>query len=424
MTKEKFSKKIKNPSVMYVGIDIAKDRHCARGYKDKSNQTKHIYFKNNKEGFEVLIETIKKWLKKLECNEIILAMEPTAGYWEPLFYYLKDNGFNVKFVPSIKVKRVKDLRDNSPLKSDPKDALIIAELAYQGHTVEIDREDQKTLEIKKLLKTVEDFEKTMSFYRNHLEYHISVHFPELKEIFKNLYTVTARKFLKRFPFPADIIKLGRKEFKRMFGEISKGNIKKSSDYIFNLAQESIGVKEENESVRFIVMSMFELIEIVEDKLNTTKKLMEEKVEKIESYEIIRSVKGAGVMTSAAIIGVLGDVKNYKNSRQVLKKAGLNLYNFSSGKYKSGHHISKRGMSLLRKYLFMCALSNTRYGSVFYDKYSSLINNGVKKIKAIVAIMRKILKLIYALVRDGRKFEPVLNVAGAKRDGLVIMQTAA
>jgi len=87
----------------------------------------------------------------------------------------------------------------------------------------------------------------------------------------------------------------------------------------------------------------------------------------------------------------------------MKLAGLNLYEISSGNYQGERHISKRGRPLLRKLLYFAALNATKRGGIMYQKYQEMIGRGMKKLKAQIAISRKLLRLMYALVRDNRDY---------------------
>jgi transposase len=422
----RFNKKREHPAnTLYIGIDIAKNKHCARCVNNINEfQGKAFFFTNRSKGFEQLVAQIGRWLGQFNYTKVLIGMEPTAGYWEPLYYYLEQSGYEVKLVPSLKVKRSKDLRDNSPLKSDEKDALLIADLLKNGNFIEFKCADTQK-EVKTLLKHAEDLDKTIGVYRNHIENFLSVHFPEFGEVFNDLTSPTVRNLLGKYPFPADIVDAGFKNIEELLMTASCGRINPDkARRLIHFASESIGVKQRNHCERLKIENVLKILETVYSQLKEVERLLKEKVKFHPMYEILKSVKGIGTMTIAAIISSLGDLKRYRNSRQVLKMVGLNLYRFSSGRYRSSDRISRRGLSLLRRYLFMAALGNCREGSIFYEKYICLVSRGVPKKKAIVAIMRKMLKLLYALVRDNRKYEIDYMPSRAKSDVIVIKRAAA
>jgi transposase len=424
--KKRFNNKKEDPAnTLYIGVDIAKDRHCARCLNSVDDRkSRPVFFDNTIEGFEKITSQFDNWLAQFNCRELMIGMEPTAGYWLPLFYHLKNLNYDVKLISSLKVKRSKDIKDNSPLKNDEKDALLISTLLKDGNYIELRCEGNEK-EVRKLLKHAEDLDKTVGVYRNLVEGFLSIHFPEYESVFEDLSTKTARQVLQEYPFPADIVDAGLEKIAELIKTASHGRMHPDkAARLIEVASKSIGIKEDAGIDRFTIDSKLRLLEITYSELNEVEKKLEQKVKLHPMYEILASVKFVGIKVIAAIIAYLGDLKNYDNYRQVLKMVGLNLYRFSSGKYRSGDHISRRGSSLLRRYLYMAALGNCREGSIYYEKYQSLISRGMPKKKAIVAIMRKMLKLLYALVRDNRKFEADYMPSRAKSDVNVIQRAAA
>jgi len=107
----------------------------------------------------------------------------------------------------------------------------------------------------------------------------------------------------------------------------------------------------------------------------------------------------------------------------MKLAGLNLYEISSGKRKGQRRISKRGRSLLRKILFYAAIQMIRKNGIMYDYYARLTGRGMERMRALIAVSRKLLRIIYAIVRDNRDYvgtiqapeRRVIKMAGLRDD---------
>ncbi len=79
--------------------------------------------------------------------------------------------------------------------------------------------------------------------------------------------------------------------------------------------------------------------------------MEIALGKIPYSSKLLSIKGLGVVSVAGIIGEIGDFKKFKTRSEIMKLAGLDLFEISSGKRKGQRRISKRGRSLLRTDLY-------------------------------------------------------------------------
>ncbi len=65
-------------------------------------------------------------------NDVIVGMESTGYYWFNIANWLVERGIEVVLVNPMTTKRNKENRDNSPSKSDPKDALVIADVVSRG----------------------------------------------------------------------------------------------------------------------------------------------------------------------------------------------------------------------------------------------------------------------------------------------------
>lgn len=208
MLKNNFDQSTKNPSgTLFIGVDIAKKKHYAAPVCGRDNRVgKSVGFKNNRTGFNYFYKWIGKWCRRHKLDTIEIAMEPTASYWEPLFYWLRSLGFNVKLVSSLKVKHSKDIMDNSPLKSDEKDAVVIARLLKDGNVLDFRDPVPDEQEVKTLLYTAADVDKTAGVYKNRLEQFLGANFPELLTVFSELASPSMIALLREYPFPCDLVK--------------------------------------------------------------------------------------------------------------------------------------------------------------------------------------------------------------------------
>jgi transposase len=116
-----------------------------------------------------------------------------------------------------------------------------------------------------------------------------------------------------------------------------------------------------------------------------------------------SIKGLGTVSVAGIIGEVGDFIKFGTQSEIMKLAGLDLYEISSGKRRGERRISKRGRSLLRKILYYAAIQTIRKNGIMCEYYAHLISRGMKRMMALVAIARKLLRIIYAVVRDNSEY---------------------
>lgn len=118
------------------------------------------------------------------------------------------------------------------------------------------------------------------------------------------------------------------------------------------------------------------------------------------------IPGVGLKTSSMIIGYFGYFDNFESAKQVVSFVGLNPNPRLSGKsVNRGSNISKKGNSLLRKILYLAALSAKVHNPNCRMLYERLLNNGMSKVKAQVAVAHKLLRQIFAIAKYGRSWSP-------------------
>jgi transposase len=117
-------------------------------------------------------------------------------------------------------------------------------------------------------------------------------------------------------------------------------------------------------------------------------------------QLLQSVPGVGPRLAEAVVVHLDDPKRFKNARQVSSYAGLVPKQFESGTMKRVGKITRRGPSLLRGMLVEVAWMVYRYNP-WAKAFVQRVSRGMKQRKriAIVALARKLLVMLWAMLRD-------------------------
>jgi len=124
-------------------------------------------------------------------------------------------------------------------------------------------------------------------------------------------------------------------------------------------------------------------------------------------QIIDSLPGVGLVTIASILAETDGFSFIQSAKQLTKYAGYDIVENQSGKYRGKTRISKQGNARLRTAMYMPALCviRTKKGPL-YKLYIRLLkrNGGLKK-KALCAVQRKLLCLVYSLWKSGEAYDP-------------------
>jgi transposase len=128
----------------------------------------------------------------------------------------------------------------------------------------------------------------------------------------------------------------------------------------------------------------------------------------KTYNSLMGITGVGPQLAITILSEMPDVKNFKNAGQYAAFAGVAPSHFQSGSSVCGKsHISRIGNSLVRKKIFMSALVVKNHNKHFQKWVKKLEDKGKKPKVIIVAIMRKLLSIIFGMLKNNSDFDPKL-----------------
>lgn len=139
---------------------------------------------------------------------VIPGIEPTGHYWFNHGAYLQDNGMKPVHVNSHHVKKSKELDDNNPNKNDRKDPKTIAALVNEGRFSYPYIPTGIYAEIRSLSNLRLQTQEEITRIKNRIARWFSICFPEIKDVYKNPYSISGLMVLKAAPLPQDIMKLG------------------------------------------------------------------------------------------------------------------------------------------------------------------------------------------------------------------------
>jgi transposase len=362
-------------------------------------------FKNNYHGFTQFWQNVIHLKKEKRLTHVVVGMESTGCYGIPFLHFLKDKEVELVAVNPCHTKKVKDIQDNSPNKTDKKDPKVIADIIQLGRWLRVVIPEGTAAELRELVHSRDDAMKERTAQYSKLYDHMFKIFPEFEQVMKDLKGKTAQYLIRHYPTPESILELGLIKLTEIIHQISHGKIKaKRAHQLYAAAEKSIGIKEGQNRIVNKIQNILQVISTYHQFIDHYEQQISIELVKIHDSRSILSIKGIGEITAAGIIGEVADFKKFKSFAEVEKFAGLNLYEISSGKHKGQKRISKRGRPLLRKLLFFAAINVIRQGGIYHEKYQGYLERGMIKMKAIIAICRKLLRLIFVLVRNHCEFD--------------------
>jgi transposase len=129
-----------------------------------------------------------------------------------------------------------------------------------------------------------------------------------------------------------------------------------------------------------------------------------KAEVAEKIDRITAIKGIGVMTAATILAETNGFALFKSIPQLVSYAGYDVVENQSGNHRGKTRISKKGNSRIRRSLHMPAFNMIRYEvGNFKPFFERILEKHHQKMKAYVAVQKKLLVLVYTLWRKNEPF---------------------
>ena len=366
--------------------------------------TKSFRFDNTKEGFEKFWCMTTASKNRFGCDEILVGYESTGPYAEPLVHYLVNKEVKIVQVNPMHTKKMKEPNDNSPLKTDDKDPRVIADIIRLGRALTLVVPEGDAAYLRRLNNARERHVGEQTAFLNQLQQLVFLIFPEFKTVLKDMKGKTAQYILKRYSTPERIGTLSKEALGEEMRKRSMGKFGiKDAESLIGLARKTVGIKEGVAGILLDIKHILMQLEAEGRFISEIEAEMGVTLERIPCSAKLLSIKGLGTVSVAGLIGEVGDFSKFSTQSEIMKLAGLDLYEISSGQRKGQRRISKRGRSLLRKILFYAAIQMIRKNGIMYEYYTRLTGRGMERMRALIAVSRKLLRIIHAIVRDNRDY---------------------
>jgi transposase len=155
--------------------------------------------------------------------------------------------------------------------------------------------------------------------------------------------------------------------------------------------------------RFELDNYVKAIDFFTEKIKNTQERVEEYANHSPQARLLMSIPGIDYYSALMITAEIGDIRRFNSSKKLVSYAGLNPSISQSGEKCRFGHIAKQGNNNLRWILGQCANI-----AVMHDRKLALFYQKVKKVTgrhniAITATARKLLVIIYAMLKNNTKY---------------------
>ena len=362
--------------MLYVGIDIAKNKHDLACIDETGEIViTNFRFTNSYQGFKDL----RLKLEQLSSitQDVQIALESTGHYNYNIVAFLRELGYNVFAYNPFIIKQFANSQSLRKTKTDSKDALLIARKLRSDVTPEYyqtDKVDKVMDELKELTRYQNRLIQSRSRCKNLYIRLLDIIFPELHRVVSNLHGHFVYELLTKYPSAQ---KIARAIFSSLL-KIKRLTADKAHQ-IQETAKQTIG-KQINQTQ--------EEINLLMNNLNSP----------------ITSITGIGSRLGAIILAEIKTIHNFKNPNQLQAFAGLDPAIYQSGQMDNAGHMVKRGSSYLRYALIQAAKLISIYSPHFKAYLRLKISQGKHYNVAVTHVAKKLTRIIYHLLKTNQTFD--------------------
>lgn len=389
-----------------MGIDASK------GYADFTviNESKEVIDKNYQlddtdSGHKQLKARIKKYFSDDSDMVVYAGVESTGGYENHWYDYLKSLRTEYK----IEVSRINPLIVMHSSKADMKrngtdkmSALNIAEcLISHKEKIKYNQTDSFRI-LKRSWTHIALLTKQKVQLENQLDSFMYESNPELLAYCKNGKYLWLLRLLEKYPTAKDLAKANIKEITKL------PYITDKLAFSIVVASQRTASKDDNPFSGILIKSLATQILGLRKAIALLKKEVFKQCD-FEEIKILQSFKGMGIDSATGLFVIIENIDRFASAKKLASFFGIHPVFKQSGDKTSKYCMSKRGSRLARKILFMVALSAARCNPHIKKIYKRHLTKGMTKKAALGAIMHKITRIVYGMLKNKTKYDPQVDI---------------
>ncbi len=388
--------------MFYLGIDIAKVNHVASLIsEDGSILVKAIKFTNSIEGLQKLLDSISNFDK----SQIYCAMEATGTYWLSLFSALTDKGFNVSVFNPYQIKSFRGAYNNRKQKNDVIDSILIANFLSFNGTEQTSLPNDDLLALKNLTRYRSNLVDNICKAKTQVTGILDKVFPEYSDLFSDTFSEASKQILLNCPTPNEVVNFNTRKLANLLKKASRGH--HSTDKVRevkSLAKNSFGIKFTGDACSFEIKQLVNQIIFLENQAHELEVKIKDIYSKLDNH--LQSIPGIGKVTAPTILAEIGDINNFSSPSKLTAFAGLDPSENQSGNKKSSNEkTSKRGSPYLRHALYTAAMVAANNDPIMHDYYIKKRAEGKHHYVALTGVERKLLGIIFHVLKENRDYRP-------------------
>ena len=387
--------------MIYVGIDVAKDKHDCFITNSEGEVLFQVFtIQNNRNGFDDLFSKIQS--TSSDVSNIKVGLEATGHYSYNLLGYLIDKGLPTFVINPLHTNLYRKSLSLRKTKTDKVDArtiamMLISDVNLKSYSdTSYHNEELKSLTRYRFDKVQERAQLKQSVSRL-----VTILFPELEKLVPSLHMTSVYALLSELPSAGKIASCHLTHLTKLLESASKGRYRwDKAGEIRDAAKVSIGSEMPAKSLE--LKHTLRLIGELNSEISEIESEIKRIMDQISSP--ILTIPGIGYRMGAMILAEIGDFSRFDSPDKILAYAGASPSTYQSGQFESSYsHMEKRGSRYLRFALINAAKYVCHWDETFGAYLQKKISEGKHYNVAITHATKKLVRLIYAMEKSGKPY---------------------
>lgn len=387
--------------MIYVGIDIAKDKHdCCVLDANGKMISKVFTISNNKEGFDTLYQKIST--ASDDFSQIKIGLEATGHYSYNLLGFLLDKGLPTFVINPLHTNLYRKSLSLRKTKTDKVDAHTIAAMIMSDVNLKsYSNTSYHNEELKSLTRYRFDKVQERAKLKQSVSRLVTILFPELEKLVPSLHMASIYALLSEFPDASAIASAHLTRLTNLLTTASKGRYGRDTAIRFReAARNSIGSHIPTKSLE--LKHTIRLIQELDTEINEIE--AEIKIIMNEINSPILTIPGISYKMGAMIIAEIGDFSRFDSPDKILAYAGMSPSTYQSGYLDNCHaHMEKRGSRYLRYALYNATKYVCHWDPTFSSYLSKKRAEGKHYNVALSHATKKLVRVIYQLEKSKQTY---------------------
>jgi transposase len=399
------------PGTVLVGVDLSLQHNVAVLIDAQGRQLDRFGFPHSRSGYDYFYGRLDAVCAKHGASEALVGMEPTNYFWKLMAADMEGHQRSYCLVNPYTVKKHREGDQLDTAKDDQRDAFFIADLVRTGKSTETQLQHGTYAELRQYVAEYERLRKDIRREKTRVHNMAGQLFPELTQVFKDLSCQTARAMLSHHAAAVNVQALPEEAFIAGVRADFQGKRLALSKLrrAHALAAGSVGLREGVKATQLGVRLHLEALQQLEAQCDEVAEQLVDAFLTLPEAKSLASVHGLGLITAATILAEVGDPSHFTNGSQTVKLAGIHpVPNTSGSKARSRTPMSHKGRPRLRTALFFAAMRLVQVDDDFarlYQHYRQRDKNPLLKMQALGAVMNKLMRILWALMRHQTLYQP-------------------